>query len=185
MNDGAIVQLFWNRDETAVEETKKKYEGYCHSIAQNILFNAQDSEECLNDVLLAAWNSIPPQKPENLKAYLGKLTREIAVDCWRKNRAGKRITSDFIVSLDELEEMIGEYDVESTVAEAELSRLLSCFLRALKETERNVFVRRYWYHDPIERICARYGFGKSKVLMLLKRTRDKLAAYLKKEGYLI
>ena len=185
MHDKVIVQKFWDRDERAISESKKRYENYCLYIANNILSDRQDAEECLNDALLAAWNSIPPQKPKNLRTYLGKLIREIAIDRWRKNKAQKRISSEFLVSLDELEGIIGENEVDSSIEEAELSRLISLFLRSVRETERNVFVRRYWYCDSIRSICGRYGFGKSKVLMMLKRMRDKLAEYLKKEGYIL
>ena len=182
MNDETIVRKFWDRNEDAITESKKHYDTYCLYIAENILYDKQDAEECLNDALLAAWNSIPPQKPKNLKTYLGKLTREIAIDRWRKNKAQKRNTVDTILSLDELEEMVGNSTVEEAVEEEELSQQIYAFLRTLRETERNVFVRRYWYYDPIERICERYGFSQGKVVMMLKRTRDKLAEYLKKEG---
>ena len=184
MNDEALIQRFWDREETAIQAAKKQYEPYCLYIAQNVLRNRQDAEECLNDALLAAWNSIPPQRPQNLKTYLGKLTRELAVDRWRRNRAQKRITPDSVAPLDELEELVGESRVEETAEAAELSQLISRFLRTLPETERSLFIRRYWYYDSIEQICKRYGFGKSKVTVALMRTRNKLAAYLKKEGYL-
>lgn len=185
MNDERLVQQFWDRNEDAITGSKRQYGSYCLYIAENILHNREDSEECLNDALLAAWESIPPKRPENLKTYLGKLIRETAISRWRKNKAAKRITPDSVVSLDELEEMIGESRVEESVEEEELSRSISSFLRAVKETERNIFVRRYWYYDSIDSICTRYGFSKGKVLMTLKRTRDKLAEHLKKEGYIL
>ena len=182
MNDEMIVLKFWNRDEEAITESKKHYDTYCLYIAENILYDKQDAEECLNDALLAAWNSIPPQRPKNLKTYLGKLIRENAIDKWRKNKAQKRTAVDTVLSLDELEEMVGDSTVEETVEGEEMSRHISAFLRTLRETERNVFVRRYWYYDPIEKICERFGFSQGKVVMMLKRTRYKLAEYLKKEG---
>ncbi len=185
MSDEILVQQFWDRNEEAITESKRQYGSYCLYIAENILHNREDSEECLNDALLAAWESIPPQRPTNLKIYLGKLIRETAISRWRKNRASKRIAPESVVSLDELEEMVGKNRVEETVEEEELSRAISAFLRTVKESERNIFVRRYWYYDPIESICARYGFTKGKVSMTLKRTRDKLAEYLKKKGYLL
>ena len=185
MKADEIVKLFWDRNEAAISESKKEYEKYCMYIAQNLLHSSHDSEECLSDALLAAWNSIPPQKPENLKTYLGKLTREFAVDRLRKNDAQKRFPDDALAPLDELEELIGDNDVESAIDEHELSRLVSTFLRSVREDERNVFIRRYWYFDSVKNICLRYGFGQSKVLVMLKRTRDKLAEYLKKEGYIV
>ena len=185
MKDDAIVKLFWDRDEDAVAEAKREYESYCVYVARNLLHDARDAEECLNDVLLAAWKSIPPQKPSNLKLYLGKLTRDIAVDCLRKKTAQKRFPEETASSLDELEEVIGDNDVETSIREEELAQLVSAFLRSLRTDERNIFVRRYWYFDSVKSICQRYGFGQSKVLVSLKRTRDKLARYLKKEGYLV
>ncbi len=185
MNDDLLVQRFLRRDESALSTAREAYGRYCFSIAQNVLRNEEDSEEALNEALLAAWNSIPPQEPKNLKTYLGKLIREIAIDRLRKNHAQKRIPRGELLPLDELETLIGENQLEDTLEEAELSRIISGFLRAQKETERNVFIRRYWYYDSIEEICRRYGFGKSKVLMMLKRTRDRLAETLKKEGYFL
>ena len=166
MNDETIVQKLRDRDEYTITESKKHYDTYCLYISENILYDKQDAEECLNDALLAAWNRIPPQRPKNLKTYLGKLAREIAIDRWRKNKAQKR-TADTILSLDELEEMVGNSTVEEAVEDAELSQHISAFLRTLRETDRNVFVRRYWFYDPIEKICERYGFGKGKVVMII------------------
>lgn len=185
MNDEALVQQFWDRDEAAIPAAKERYGQYCLYVANNVLQDPLDAEECLNDALLAAWNSIPPQRPQNLKTYLGKLIREIAVNRWRRNRAQKRITPEAVVSLDELEELVGTGSVEEVVEEEELARAITAFLRTLPEIQRELFIRRYWYCDSIEQICKRYGFGKSRVTVTLKRTRDKLAEHLKKEGYLI
>ena len=183
MDDDLIVGLFRDRDENAIAEAKKRYEAYCMYIANNILTSRQDAEECVNDVLLAAWNSIPPQEPKNLKTYLGKLTRETAIDRFRMNTAKKRVNDEAVVPLDEIADVIGGFDVETEVEEAELSRLISKYLRSVNETKRNVFIRRYWYYDSVQMICERYGFKKSKVISILKRTRDDLAGYLRKEGY--
>ena len=183
MQEENLIHQFIERNEEAISESKQRYASYCLAIAQNILTDREDAEECLNDALLAAWNSIPPHHPENLKTYLGKLTREISIDRFRKKNAQKRIPSGFVIPFEELEEMIGQSEVAASVEEAELSRRISLFLRSLKEHERNVFIRRYWYCDSVESICARFGFGKSRVLMMLKRTRDRLAGYLKKEGF--
>ena len=131
MKEIPIVELFCNREERAIAETKKEYGRYILYIANNLLHNEQDAEECLNDVLLAAWNSIPPHRPSNLKTYLGKLTREIAVDFLRKQKAQKRVSVEAVTSLEELEEVIGDYDVERSVQISELSRYLSAFLRLL------------------------------------------------------
>ena len=185
MDDAFLVRMFLDRDETAIREAKERYEPYCRAIARNILQNSEDAEECVSDALLAAWNSIPPQRPRNLKTYLGKLVREIAVDRWRRSRAQKRAAPSPVLPLDELEDLIGENTVDEAIGEAELAREISSFLRTLSATERLLFVRRYWYYDSIEAIRDRTGFGKSKVTVTLKRTRDKLAVHLKKAGYTI
>ena len=184
MDDSMIVAMFRERDEDALEAAKNKYEDYVVYIANNVLHDRQESEECLNDALLAAWNSIPPQNPENLKTYLGKLTREIAITRWRTNTRKKRVRSEIVKSLDEIEEIVSGGDLGSGIEEEELSREISRFLSSIDEEKRNVFIRRYWHYDSIKSICDRYGFGKSRVLMMLKRTRDDLAEYLKKEGYI-
>ena len=176
--------MFLDRNEDAVSEAKKQYEDYCMYIANNVLRDRLDAEEVFNDALLAAWNSIPPQNPANLKTYLGKLTREIAINRWKKNKRQKRIPSEITQSLDEIAEMVSGGDFEEGLEQAELSREISRFLFSIDETKRNVFIRRYWHYDSIESICQRYGFGKSRVLMMLKRTRDDLARHLKKEGFI-
>ncbi len=184
MNDQAIVQLFWDRNEDAIRECKKQYEEYCMYIANNVLYNRQDSEECVNDALLAAWKSIPPQKPDNLRTYLGKLIREIAINRWKKNNRQKRNAGSVVRSLDEIAEMVSGGDIEEEIEASEIAREISRYLYTIDETKRNVFIRRYWYYDSVESICLMYGFGKSKVLVMLKRTRDDLAAHLRKEGFI-
>lgn len=184
MNDQVIVGMFWDRDEDAISEAKKEYENYCLYIAENILGDRCDAEECVSDAFFAAWQSIPPQRPDNLRTYLGKLTREIAIDRRRLNTRKKRFRPDSVKSLDEIEGIVSGGTLEEEIEEAELSREISRFLYSVDEVKRNVFIRRYWHCDSIKSICQRYGFGKSKVLMMLKRTRDDLAAYLKKEGYI-
>lgn len=180
VNDENIVALFWNRDESAVAEAQKQYGSYCRCIAENVLGDARDAEECVNDAMLSAWNSIPPKRPENLKAYLGMLVRNASVNRRIRNNAKKRLPKS-IESLEELGEIAAFRNVEQDVGARELSREVSEYLRSLGETERNVFIRRYWYYDSIDEICKRFGFGSSKVKMMLKRTRDGLAEYLKKE----
>ncbi len=183
MNDRDIVGMFLDRNEDAVAESKKRYGDYCVYIANNVLHDSEDAKECLNDALFAAWRSIPPNKPENLKTYLGKLIHETAIDRWRKNNRQKRIRSDIVGPLEEIEEIVKGADIDEKLEEAELSREISRYLLSVDETKRKVFIRRYWYYDSVENICQRYGLGKSKVLMTLKRTRDGLARHLKKEGF--
>ena len=183
MDDSRIIGLFNARNETAIYEIEKKYQSYCLSIANNILNDREDAAECVNDVFFGAWNSIPPHAPVNLAAYLGKITRNLALKKWRERSAAKRGGGNVSVSLEELEECVPSgHPVEEYAEIKELTGMIDSFLAALPETERRVFLRRYWYFDSIDDICGRFGFGKSKVKMMLKRTRDRLRATLEKEG---
>ncbi len=182
MEDEMIIKLFWTRDETAIKETKSKYGKYCHRIANNILHNKEDAEECENDTYLDAWNIMPPSRPFVLSAFLGAITRRIAIDRWRRREADKR-KSSATVSLTELEDCIpSDKTIDDAIEASTLADLLSAFLRELPEAESDVFLRRYWYCDSIEAICYRYGYTASKTKMMLKRTRDKLKLKLEKEG---
>ena len=185
MKDDRIVELFWERREEAIAETQSKYQTYCGVISRNILGNEQDAEECVNEALHAAWNSIPPQKPSNLKAYIGKLVREISISRWRADHAAKRCPGEFAVSIDEVEEIAVDDDFVKDVEKEQVSKSISDFLRSLPETERNLMIRRYWYGDSIRSICERYQFSEGKVKVQLQRTREKLKKHLKKEGWIV
>lgn len=182
MEDGDIVELYWNRSENAITETSKKYGRYCRSIAYNILSNAEDADESVNDTYLGAWNSIPPNRPSMLSTYLGKITRRVSLNRMRDKRRVKRGGAALV--FEELSECIpSEYSVEKTAEAAELSEMINRFVGSLDETERSVFVCRYWYFDPISEICARFGFSQSKVKSMLYRTRGRLLTFLKEEGF--
>jgi len=186
VEDARIVELYWQRDEAALEETQAKYGRYCYGIAMQILHNSEDAAECENDTYLRAWHSIPPHRPRELSAFLGAITRRLSLDKWRYSHADKRGGSQVAVSLHELEECIPDGKaVDETLAAQELAAILSSFLRGLPRTECDVFLRRYWYFDSIEAIGLRYGFGQSKVKMMLKRTRDRLLVRLEKEGVMV
>lgn len=184
MEDQGIIALFFGRSEQAIVETDKKYGGYCYSIAYNILDNREDSEESVSDTYMAAWNMIPPQRPSFLNAFLAKITRHISIDRWRKRGAKKRGGAQIILALEELGDCIGESSVETEVARKELARLLNRFLSSLPETERNVFLCRYWYLDSIQTISEASGFTQSKVTSMLHRLRGRLRKMLSEEGYL-
>lgn len=184
MEDREIVALFFKRSERAVEITERKYGRYCFAVAKNILGNEQDAEECVNEALHAIWNSIPPQTPANLKAYSGKIVREIAISRWRADHAEKRYAGEYPAVLEELEEIAADDDLERAVTNHALACAISAFLRSLPASERALMIRRYWYNDSIRELTKRFGFGESKVKVTLKRTRDKLARYLKKEGFI-
>ena len=183
MEDTAIVALYWARDEQALAETAAKFGAYCRKIADNILHSAHDVEECENDTWLAAWNSMPDNRPARLAPYLGRITRNLALDRLDKATAQNRGSGQTFAPLDELAECVAAPgSVEDTFDAAETGRLISEFLRTLPEETRNIFLRRYWYCDATADIAARYGLTESKVRVTLHRTRGKLAAYLQKKG---
>ena len=185
MEDNAIVELYFARSEQAIRETEQKYGAYLNTIAANILHLPEDAEETVSDTYLAAWNTMPPRRPNILSAFLGKLTRYISLDRWKKRSAQKRGGGQVALSLEELEECIsGGDDPEKEVDRKELLRYLNRFLDALPETQRSVFVCRYWYLESIPEIAARFGFSESKVTAMLHRLREKLRARLQLEGLL-
>lgn len=183
MEDQGIVALFFDRSEQAIVETDKKYGGYCYTIAYNILASREDSEESVSDTYFSAWNTIPPRKPTLLQAFLGKITRHISIDRWRKQTAQKRGGKELTLALEELGECLDTRGMEAEITHRELTRVLNGFLASLAETERNVFLCRYWYMDTIETIAKITGFSRSKVTSMLHRTRGKLRKKLAEEGY--
>lgn len=183
MDDNEIIGLYFDRSETAIAETDRKYGGYCYSIAYNILSDREDSEESVSDTYLAAWNNMPPRRPNILSTFLGKLMRYISLDRWKARTAYKRGGGAVPMSLEELEECLpGGENPEKTFVKKELLRCINSFLEALPETERKVFVRRYWYLDSTQDIAQRFGFSQSKVTAMLHRIRGKLRKRLEKEG---
>ncbi len=183
MNDNAIVALYWDRNETAIRETSAKYDGYCFSIANNILGDFGDAEECVNDTYLAAWNCIPPHKPTELSTFLGKIARRTALKKLRERRAGKRGGGQAVLALDELLECIpSEKTIDDDLEEKALTELLNSFVSSLGTNERRIFVCRYWYLDSVADIAEEFGYSQSKVKTTLHRTRRRLLEYLNKEG---
>lgn len=183
MKDIDIIKLYFARSQKAIEETDKKYGAYCNAIAQNILCNRQDSEECVNDTYLKTWNTIPPKEPKNLRTYLGKITRSVAINRYKMYSAEKRggCTADVVLS--ELEGCIpSNTTVEDTVDEKLLVTLLEQFLIKQGDTKKNIFLRRYWYCESISQIAEDFSVSESKVTSVLYRMRLKLKEYLEKEG---
>ncbi len=184
MEDSQIVSLYWQRDESAIDHTQRKYGAYLTKIAYNILFDAEDSRESVNDTYLAAWNSMPPHKPSVLSTYLSKLTRRISIDIFRKRTREKRIPSEYALSLTELEDCLADDTTpEQTLEGKELGQAISTFLRTLPADARNTFIGRYYYLDPLKEVARYCGMTESKAKMLLFRTRQTLREYLAKEGY--
>ena len=185
MNDDLIVSLYWSWDEQAIGETEKKYGRYLAKIAYNILSDLEDSKESVNDTYWKAWNSIPPHRPGVLSTYLGKITRELSIDIFRKRTSTKRQASAYAVSLSELEECVSGGD--TTTEDADLHALvetINTFLRSLSSEARNTFVGRYYFMDSIQEIASYYGMTESKVKSMLHRTRMGLKAKLEQEGFL-
>ncbi|WP_405105432.1 sigma-70 family RNA polymerase sigma factor [Paenibacillus sp. FSL K6-1217] len=182
MEDQGIIQLYLQRSQQAIAETRSKYGAYCRAIARNIVASPSDMEECENDTYLAAWNAIPPNQPRRLKVFLGRITRNIALDKHRYNTAKKR-SRQFEVILEELEDCLPAAEtVETEHAAGETAQLINEFLYGLEEGTRNLFIRRYWYADSIEAIAGRFGMSSSKVKSSLFRTRNKLRVHLDQGG---
>lgn len=183
MEDAKIIDLYFARDEQAITETQKKYSKYLYTIAYNVLSSHEDAEECESDTYVSAWNCMPPEHPSFLRAFLGSITRNLSLSKLRRERAQKR-TCEGLVSLDELGECIPDgCSFDSELNANSLGEAIDSFLRSLGETQRNVFILRYYYCEPIADIAARYKFTVGKVTMMLSRSRDKLLKHLKKEGY--
>ncbi len=183
MEDHKIVDLFWARSERAITEASEKYGNYCYAIAYNILANHEDAAESVNDTYLNAWNSMPPHRPNKLSTFLGKITRRVSIDKWRRLSADKRGGGELMLALDELSGCIpSPHNVEQEMEGAELAGIIRDFLLHLPSAERRVFICRYWYLDSISSISRQFKFSESKVKMMLHRTRRRLLAHLTERG---
>ncbi len=181
MKSAEIIALFEERSEKAIEAAQIKYGTMCKGIARNLLSSEQDVEECLNDTWHALWNAIPPQMPNNLGAFTARITRNLAMKRLTQSNAKKRTA--VLVSYEELSQCISSgYDPEELLQGKELSALLDRFLRKLDAQSRDMFLRRYWFFDPIEKIAKDFGVSQTRVTTRLYRVRSKLKDYLEKEG---
>lgn len=184
MEDCRIVRLYFDRDRRAISATAERYGGYCTAIAKNILGNRQDAEERVNDAYLRAWNSIPPQKPSSLSAFLGKITRNLALNRYKRETAAKRGGRQSPAVLDEIREIVsGAEDVEGEVNRRELIEAINGFLSKLSPEKRGIFVRRYYYFQDIPAIAAACKMRENSVSVTLSRTRAKLRSYLLERGF--
>ncbi len=184
MEDIQILDLFFARDERAILESNLKYGGYCHGVAIRILNCDEDAEEVVDDTLYQAWNVIPPQRPNFLKLFLGKITRNLAFTRWRKMSAARRGGGETELVLEELAECIpGNESVDDHLNARELARVIRGFLDTLPKRHQDIFLQRYFFVDSPEAIAARYGMKRTNVNMILSRTRAKLKTYLTQEGY--
>ena len=182
MNDNEIIALYWSRDERAISETDIKYGRVCHAIATNILSVKEDAEECVNDTYHKAWTVIPPQRPEQFRAWLGRVVRNISLNLWNKNHAGKR-NKGMETMLSELEDCVpSPVSMENRIDDMELGRVISVWLRTLSDEDRMFFIIRYWNGVPLKDIAARHGIGADKLAQRMLRLRNSLRKALEKEG---
>jgi RNA polymerase sigma-70 factor (ECF subfamily) len=184
MTDEKIVELYWERSEEAIKETDKQYGRYFHYIAKEILQDEEDAKDIVNDTYLKAWNSIPPERPNPLKAFLGRITRQLSLNRLEQNKAQKRGGGQYLLALDELAECIpdgsGSEDLASNI---DLTDAINRFLRSLPIEQRRVFIKRYWYMSSITDTATSFGMSESKVTSILFRVRNKLKEHLTKEGF--
>ena len=186
MEDSAIIDLYWLRSECAIEETAQKYGGYCYVIAKNILALHEDSEECVNETYLRAWESMPPQRPSVLSAFLGRIVRNLSLDRWQKNRAQKRGGGQPEQSLDELADCLPDSGgVEQVLEAQETERILNDFVAGLEPRRRRMFVQRYWYLYPISDIANAQGMSLNSTKTALFRLRQELKKKLEQEGIIV
>lgn len=186
MTDKQIVELYFERDERAIRETNKKYGAYCFRIADNILHNREDAEECVNDTWMKIWDSVPPAKPVYLNLFLAKIVRNLSFNRYQAKHAQKRGGGEMALVLEELEECIaGLSDVEARYIAKELNTMINSFAHSLPERECNIFIRRYFHTEPLRDIARRYRLSHNAVAVSLSRTRKKLQKWLEKEDYFL
>ena len=185
MEDHQIIELYWQKNADAISETASKYVAYCFTIAYHILHSVEDSEECVNDTWLHAWNAMPPQWPNVLRMFLARITRNLSVNRFNTRSAEKRGGGEINLVLDELSDCLASgADVEAEYEVRELEQCIRRFVRELPERDGNVFVRRYFFTEPVAAIAGRYDLTENHVAVILSRTRKRLKVKLAKEGYL-
>ncbi len=183
MTDAELIALFWERSESALSETQRKYGGYCRRVAENVLGSREDAEECLNDALYAAWNAIPPERPDSLSAFLAKITRNHALTRLRSRRRQKRGGGETEILLSELSDCVPTGDFADKLIDGRfLGEVISGFLKSQSEVNAAVFTERYFYCKTIAEISRESGFSKSKITAILFRMREKLKLALSENG---
>lgn len=182
MDDLAIIELYHRREERAIAESNKKYGALCRSIALRLLGFREDAEECVNDTWFAAWNQMPPARPRALGAFLGRITRNLSISRWRKDHAKKRY-SDMEILLSELEDCVpAAGTVEEVWERQQLAGAISGWLDGLDAEDRRIFIRRYWYGEPVKTIAAERGEGANALSQRLRRLRKHLQTFLESRG---
>ena len=184
LTDNEIVELYWQREERAIKETDRKYGSYLHTIAYNIVHDRLDCEECLNDTYIGTWERIPPARPGMFKAFVAKIMRNIALDRFRKNRASKRVPSELVMSLEELDECIpSENSPEDIYFVKAIGKVINDYISSLSSRKEFIFVCRYYYSDKISDIAKLLEMSEKTVFRDLVEIREGLRELLAKEGY--
>ena len=184
MEDRQIIEGFFRRDENAISAVAEKYGGYCFAIANNILGQNEDAEECVNDTWLKTWDAIPPARPNCLRLFLAKITRNLAFNRVKAQNRRKRGGGEITLALEEIGEFLPSSDrAETRAEEEEFMQSVSRFLRTLSRRDSGIFIRRYFYVESAKAIAEKYGMNEGGVQKLLLRTRDKLKHHLESEGY--
>lgn len=185
MEDEQIIELFWSRDERAIEQAAAKYAPYCRTIAMNVLSNHEDAEECVNDTWLRVWNAIPPERPKAFRAWVGKITLRLALNRRQQNHAQKRYAGMEEI-LSELEQCVpSDESADRQLAAKEITRIINQWLGTLSREDRAIFVRRYWYGDAVKKLALEGGVSPGKMAKRLYVLRGKLKAALEKEDIII
>ena len=184
MEDNQIVDLYWERSETAIAETDKKYGRYCHYIAYQVLSDDEDAKEIVNDTYLKTWNTVPPNRPDPLKGYVGMISNQLALNRYDEKTAQKRGGGKLHLIYHELDECVADVDESEDMGESlALRDALNRFIWSLPQKTRRIFVRRYWYAAPLSEISEEFGMKENAVAMLMFRTRQKLKDFLVEEGF--
>lgn len=184
MEDQQIIDLYYQRNEQAITESEAKYGSYCHTIAKNILDCRETAEECVNDTWWHSWRVMPPQLPQCLRAFFGRITRNLALDRYRSDHRIKRGGDEMTAALEELGQCAaGSYDPEEVCRGKELGRCINAFLLTQSKRDRNLFLCRYYYLYSIADIAKSHGLSEGHVRTVLSRMRQKLRLTLEKEGY--
>lgn len=182
MDDNKIIQLYFDRDESAIAKTDEKYGRFCFHIADRILGSHEDSKECVDDTYLKTWNAIPPQRPNVFPAFIGKIARNLALTRYEMQRTAKRGGGQTAAVLDELDECIPDKNAEFGKSESDLSEAIDSFLDTLPKRNRDIFVLRYWYTESIKDIAKAMKMSENSVFAVLNRIRKKLRSYLSERG---
>ena len=185
LDDSEIIDLYWQRDEKAIDETDFKYRKYLFTIAYNILYSNEDSEECLDDTYVGAWNTIPPERPSYLKAYLTTIIRRVSINKYNEKNRNKRVPSNMTESLDDIGDIMGENTLINEIQSEQLGKAISDYLRTLSKRQRYIFMSRYYVADSIDKIASELNVSKSTVNKEIALIKSGLKAALEREGYTV